>query len=256
MKDYYQILGVPRTATDDDIRQAFRKLAMRHHPDRGGDAAQFQEINEAHSVLGDPEKRRAYDQPAPRFQGFGNDAGFREFADFQSMFDHVRQQARQTHARLTLWISLRDAALGGQRTVTIGNPAGVSGARIDIPLAVNDGDHVQYPRLGPGGCDLVVTFRITPEPGWSRTGLDLQTTAKVSIWTLITGGEITVRDILDREYVLRVQRRTKPGTTLRLGNRGLRNTHNQIGSLLVRLEAEIPDDIPNEIIEAIQKHTQ
>jgi DnaJ-class molecular chaperone len=140
--------------------------------------------------------------------------------------------------------------------VTIGNTSGVSGARIDIPLAVNDGDHVQYPKLGPYGCDLVVTFRITPEPGWIRTGLDLQTSAKVSIWTLIAGGEITVRDILDREYVLRVQCRTKPGTTLRLANRGLRNIHNQIGSLLVKLEAEIPDDIPNEIIEAIQRHSQ
>lgn len=259
MKDYYQILGVPRTATDDEIRQAFRKLAMKHHPDRGGDAALFQEINEAHSVLGDPERRQAYDRPAPRAQNFGwqpPPGGFQGFADFQSMFDQVRQQARQTHARLTLWIGLRDAALGGQRTVTIGNQSGVAGAKIDIPLAVNDGDHVQYPRLGPGGCDLVVTFRINPEPGWSRDGLDLVTSVKVTVWTLIVGGEIEVQDLMGKTYALKVQPRTKPGTTLRLTNRGLRDSHNRAGSLLVRLEAEIPDQIPDEIVQAIQKHIQ
>jgi curved DNA-binding protein len=255
VKDYYQILGVPRTATDDDIRQAFRKLAMRHHPDRGGDSSRFQEINEAHSVLGDPEKRRAYDQPAPRFQGFSTNPGFQGFGDFQDIFDYARQQARQTHARLTLWISLRDAALGGQRTVTIGNPAGVSGARIDIPLAVNDGDHVQYPRLGPGGCDLVVTFRITPEPGWSRQGLDLITNHRVSVWTLITGGQIQVKDILGREYALQIPPRTQPGTSMRMANRGLRDSHNNTGALLVRLDAHIPDDISPQLIEAIQNHS-
>lgn len=249
MKDYYQILGVNRTATNEEIRQAFRKLAMKHHPDRGGDATRFQEINEAHSILGDPDKRQEYDNPRSNFSQFN----FRSGSPFEDMFEQFRKQTRQTHVRLTLWISLRDAAIGGERTITIGNTAGVSGAKIDIPLAVGDGDHVQYPRIGPGGCDLVVTFRINPEPGWQRDGLNLITNSKVSVWTLITGGDVNVQDIQGREYRMRVLPNTQPGTTLRLANRGLHNRNNQYGDLLVRLDALLPDNIPPEIVEAIEK---
>lgn len=252
MKDYYQILGVDRTATDEEIRQAFRKLAMKHHPDRGGDSSRFQEINEAHAVLGDKQKRRDYDTPQSGFQQFG----FGQRSPFQDMFDQFRRQTRQTHVRLTLWISLRDCAVGGERTVTIGNAAGVTGAKIDIPLAVSDGDHVQYPRLGPGGCDLVVTFRINPEPGWERDGLNLKTQTKVSIWTLILGGEIIIRDILDKEYRLHVAPRTQPGTILRLAQRGMRNNKNQRGDILVEIQAVLPSEIPPEITQVIQKYTQ
>ena len=63
--DYYQILGVQRSATPDEIKKAFKKLASKHHPDKGGDKAEFQRIQEAYGVLGDPQKRAQYDRPRP-----------------------------------------------------------------------------------------------------------------------------------------------------------------------------------------------
>jgi curved DNA-binding protein len=259
MKDYYEILGVPRDATAEQIRQAYRRLAMRHHPDRGGDDALFKEINQAYSVLADPKQRQLYDHP--RAAGFGSGVppgfsggqGFGGFRDFEQIFEQMRNQARQTHVRMTLWISLKDVALGGQRTVTIGNTSGVTGARIDIPLAVNDGDHVQYPRLGPGNSDLVVTFRINPEANWRRDRLDLYTHQQVMIWTLIVGGEITVRDILDKEYTVKVLPLTQPGTQMRLPKLGLRTNNNQCGDLYIKLDAVLPTVIEPEILESIQK---
>ena len=77
MKDYYAILGVPKTASQDEIKKAFRKLAHEHHPDKGGDAAKFKEANEAYSVLGDQAKRKQYDtfgSAGPR-GGFGGQGG-------------------------------------------------------------------------------------------------------------------------------------------------------------------------------------
>lgn len=82
-KDYYRTLGVDKNATDDDIKKAFRKLAMEHHPDKGGEEEQFKEINEAYEVLSDPDKRRAYDNPNP----FGNGGGFSPFSSGGGMED-------------------------------------------------------------------------------------------------------------------------------------------------------------------------
>lgn len=252
MKDYYQILGINRNASDEEIRSAFRKLAMKHHPDRGGDGDRFKEINEAYSILGDPEKRRSYNNPQAQFGGFNFSTNQNPFQDF---FEHARRNARQTHARLTLWITLRDVALGGERTVTIGNTAGVTGAKIDIPLGINDGDHVQYPRLGPGGSDLVVTYRISPHDSWQRQNLNLKTSVSVSIWTLITGGDTMVTDIIGKEYRLIIPAHTQPGTVLKLSRRGLRNKQNQIGDLLVEILAHLPESIDPMLLEAIKKYS-
>ncbi|MFA5155027.1 MAG: molecular chaperone DnaJ [Patescibacteria group bacterium] len=88
-KDYYDILGVKKTATPDEIKSAFRKKAHEHHPDKGGDAEKFKELNEAYQVLGNADKRRQYDQFGPAFQhgqagGYGNAGGFSGFSGFQN----------------------------------------------------------------------------------------------------------------------------------------------------------------------------
>jgi curved DNA-binding protein len=259
MQNPYQTLGVTRDATADDIKRAYRKLASKHHPDRGGDTKVFQEIQTAYDTLSDPNRRTAYDNPG--FGGFPG--GFRADApfDFQTIFDifgtkfqhpHQQQQRRQ-QARMSLWITLRDVALGGKRTISVGTQHGTTAVEIEIPPAIDNGDSVQYPGVGPGGIDLVVTFRIHPDARFERQGLNLFLEHQVDIWTLIIGGTTAIKDLEGNTLETSVPPRTQPGSMIRLRGRGLPSNANTRGDLLVRIQAQIPEHIDAELIELIQK---
>jgi curved DNA-binding protein len=109
------------------------------------------------------------------------------------------------------------------RPVALGTQAGTSTVEIEIPLGINDGDNVQYPGIAPGGQDLVIQFRIQPNAEFQRQGLNLVTTHKVSVWTLILGGETEVQTVEGNRLVVKVVPHTQPGTTLRLRSQGLRD---------------------------------
>jgi len=246
MNTHYQTLGVERTASAEDIKRAYRKLASQHHPDRGGDTARFQEIQAAYDVIGDEAKRQQYDNPAPQFSG-GAPFDFNNiFNMFGTRFQHPGQ-AQQQQVRMSLWISLADVAQGGRRTVSLGNMT----VEIEIPLGINDGDNVQYANLGPGGTNLVVNFRIHPHPRWERQGLNLTQNETVLVWDLILGGELPVRDIQGATLNMTIPAGTQPGTQLRLKGRGLRNRQGEAGDLFVRLQARLPDTIPQELLAQI-----
>lgn len=250
MKDHYQTLGVGRTATADEIKKAYRRLASQHHPDKGGDTAKFQEIEEAYRTLSDDQTRSQYDNPAPG--GFHQSGSQFDFNTIFDMFGTRFQQPQPArHARMTLWITLGDVARGGNKTVSIGTNTGVNAVEIEIPPGIDDGGTVQYSRLAPGGADLLVTFRIRPDAQWTRNGPNLIMDHKVSIWDLITGGESTITDILGNQLVMGIPPHTQPGTQLRLRNRGLAQRQGPPGDLFVRMQAQIPDHIPQNIIDAI-----
>lgn len=258
MTDHYVTLGVSKTATPDEIKRAFRKLASQHHPDKGGDTQKFQEIQAAYDTLGDAAKRQAYDNPAPQFGGFGGGAHVNIHDIFGQMFGGQspfgQQQSRRNHVRMSLWITLLDVARGGKRSVALGTQAGTNTVEIEIPLGINDGDNVQYPGIAPGGQDLVIQFRVQPHAGFQRQGLNLVTTHKVSVWTLILGGETEVQTVEGSRLVVKIAPHTQPGTTLRLRSQGLRDQSGQIGDLMAQIQTEIPATIAPEIIAAIQKH--
>jgi DnaJ-class molecular chaperone len=259
MTDYYATLGVARNATQDEIKRAFRRLASQHHPDKGGDTKKFQEIQAAYDTLGDAGKRQAYDNPQPQFQGFGGGAQFGNMHDiFAQMFGGQspfgQQQPRRNHVRMSLWITLLDVARGGRRPVALGTQAGTSTVEIEIPLGINDGDNVQYSGIAPGGQDLVIQFRVQPHADFQRQGLNLATTHKVSVWTLIMGGETEVQTVEGSRLVVKIAPHTQPGTTLRLRSQGLRDQSGQKGDLMALIQAEIPTTIAPEIIAAIQNH--
>jgi molecular chaperone DnaJ len=257
MTDYYAALGVPKTATADDIKRAFRRLASQHHPDKGGDTQKFQAIQEAYATLGDDQKRAEYDNPRPQFGGFHGTPGGVNINDiFGQMFGQqfAQQHPRRGHVRMTLWISLLDVATGGRRTVSLGTHAGVSAVEIDIPLAINDGDNVQYEGIGPGGSDLVVQFKVSPDRKWQRDGLNLTMEVKLDIWSLILGGELTIDTLTNKTLTVRVPEHTQPGTSLRLKSQGLRDRSGQVGDIFVRVQASIPANIAPEIIDAIRNH--
>lgn len=256
MSNHYQTLGVDRNATPDEIKKAYRRLASQHHPDKGGDKTKFQEIQSAYDTLSNPQKRAMHDSPQNPFgnmggQGFNFDSIFDIFG---TRFQHPQQQRQHQRAIMTLWITLRDVAEGGRKTISVGSQQGNVTVEIEIPLGITDGDSVQYPQTGPMGMDLVITFRIHPNPRWERQGSNLAMDHPVDVWDLIVGTEITVQDLLGTTLSLTVPARTQPGTVFRLRERGLAQRSGAKGDLLVRVQARIPDNIPQPIIDAINQN--
>jgi DnaJ-class molecular chaperone len=251
MQNPYQTLGINQGADANEIKQAYRRLASQHHPDKGGDKVKFQEIQSAYDTLSDPQRRAQHDNPSPFSNMGGQGFNFESIFDiFGTRFQHPHQQ-RVQQARMSLWITLQDVAEGGRKTISVGSQAGNVTVEIEIPLGINDGDTVQYPKTGPMGMDLLITFRIHPNPRWERQGPNLITEQAVSVWDLILGSEIMVRDVLGNTLSLSIPPRTQPGTTFRLRDRGLRQRNGSTGDLLVRVQATIPKNIPESLVDAI-----
>jgi len=256
MTDYYTTLGVQKTAATDEIKKAYRKLASQHHPDKGGDTAKFQEIQTAYATLSDEQKRAAYDNPSPFGGGLGGRPNTADF-DFDSIFNmfgtQFRHPQQRPQARMSLWITLRDVAVGGHRIISMGTQTGTQEVSIDLPMGLEDGSNVRYPGLGPNGVDLIISFRVRPEANWQRQGFNLITEHSVNVWKLVAGGSITLVDIRDNKLELTIPPRTQPGTMLRARSRGLPDSSGQIGDMLIRLIARIPPQISPELMAAIEK---
>ena len=261
MKDYYQILGIPRTATADEIKKAYRRLASQHHPDKGGDTARFQEVEEAYRVLGDPEKRQDYDHPRPQTHFHPGAGGF-DFNDLFQMFGaNFNRQQRSAVARLTLWIDLADVVRGGPRPVALQVGNTVSNIEIDIPPGIDDGDTIRYPGLAPGGQDLVISYRIKPDSRYDRQGQNITITQMISAWDLLLGTQLEMQDLTGATVLLTVPPRTQPGSLLRLRGKGIPgkslpgHVGRPAGDLFVKMQARFPDNISSDLLELIRQET-
>jgi len=256
MKDYYQILGVAKTATAAEIKQAYRRLASQHHPDKGGDTAQFQQIQQAYAVLSDDAKRAQYDQPSAT--GFSSQ---QSPFDFTTIFDifgtrfqhHHGQQTRQV--RVAIDISLTDLARGHPRLVTIGMPQGQHQTlELKIPPGVEHNNTVRYQGIAPGGGDLLAVFRIHAEAGWERQGANLVHEHSMNIWDLILGTETVITDLAGHQITLAIAPRTQPGTQLRVRGHGLPRAQGAPGDLIVAIRAHVPTHIPEDLLQLIDHH--
>lgn len=260
-KDYYKTLGLARTATQDEIKRAYRKLVRKHHPDANvgsaGSEAMFKEVGEAYSVLGDEEKRTAYDQlgsdwqagqsfrPPPDWQGRGaQDPGDAQaFSDFfETLFTRrgggggareFHAQGQDQHARIE--IALRDAYEGATHEVTMRMPE-VDAAgrmvlrdrtlRVRIPKGVTEGQHIRLPGKGapgygegrPGDLYLEVTLR--PDPVFSVEGRDVFFDVPVTPWEAALGGRIAV-ETPSGSVELSIPAHAQSGKKLRLKGRGI-----------------------------------
>ena len=258
MTDHYQTLGVSKGASQEEIKRAYRKLAAQHHPDRGGDTAKFQELQAAYDVLSDEQKRGQYDNPRSNnvhFE-FNGPNGFdfnSIFNMFGAQFQHPGFGPQRQYTRMSLWVTLLDVAQGGRRPVTVGTQHGNMTIEIEIPLGINDGDNVQYTGIGPNGTDLVVNYRIHPNPKWERKGLHLTTEHAVSIWTCIVGGESEIRDILGNQLVLTIPPLTQPGSVLRVKGHGLAAKNSPPGDMFVKVQGRLPASVDPELIEMIKQ---
>lgn len=256
--NYYEILGVDKTATDDDIKKAYRKLAMKHHPDRGGDQTIFQQVQEAYSVLSDPNKRMQYDnpQPQPQFHHFnggmppGFEDLFRNFAfNFQFGGDPFQRQPRNRNLNLQTTISLEDAFYGKEVVANITLPNGRENiVNVKIPPGIHDGNTLRLKELGddtvPGAPrgDVHLTISVLPHNVFQRSGDDLHIEQEVSALDAITGIDVFVNTIDNKTLKIHIQEGTQHGTTLVAQGYGMPNLNDSRlrGRLFVKIKIVIP----------------
>ncbi|NOU48070.1 MAG: J domain-containing protein [Bacteroidales bacterium] len=277
--DYYKILGIDKSATPKDVKNAYRKLARKHHPDlhpNDKDAKKnFQLVNEANEVLSDPVKRKKYDQHgkdwqhADEFQQAGqqqqqssnqrrsgNFGGQSEpdFSDFfESFFGGSAGAGRGRQAKYRgedytaeLHLELVDAAKTHKQTLSVN---GVN-IRITIPAGIENGQTIKIPghgspgkNGGPNG-DLYITFSIANHPHIKRLGNNLFTTVALDLYTALLGGEITI-NTLDGQVKLKVAPETQNGSKIKLKGKGfpVYKEEGQFGDLIVTYDIKIPKNL-------------
>ena len=275
--DYYKILGIDKTASEKDIKSAYRKLARKYHPDlnpNNKDANKnFQQINEANEVLSDPVKRKKYDQYGKDWQhaeefekqqqyreqssgsrgsGFsGGQSG--DFSDFfESMFGgggssrgrQARYRGEDFNAELHL--ELIDASKTQKQTLTV-NGAKI---RITIPAGIENGQTIKIPGHGGPGInggptgDLYITFSIANHAKIKRLGDNLYTSVDLDLYTAVLGGEITI-DTLSGQVKLKVAPETQNGSKVKLKGKGfpVYKKEGQFGDLYVTYDVKIPTNL-------------
>jgi len=259
--DYYSILGVNKNASDKDIRSAYKKQSMKHHPDRGGNEEEFKKINEAYSTLKDPQKRAAYDNPQPQFNGnpFGGvPPGFEDI--FSSMFGQQRQAPRRNpditiKATITIGESLQGKKVVAAYKLRNGMEETVD---ISIPAGVRNGDRIRYHGLGenfiraPRG-DLFVKVEVVNQRNWQRENDDLYHRFEVNVLDLLLGCSIIITTLDDKQLEIKVPQGTKPGTTFSVSGYGAPNVRTQHrGVLYVKVDALVPKIDDEKILNKIR----
>ena len=297
--DYYEVLGVGRKASQEEITKAYRKLARKYHPDvtKEKDAEEkFRQVNEANEVLGDPEKRAKYDQygaawkqvqdgqgPPPGFEGFqfdfgrgrggggfsgfgGGGGGFSDF--FEMLFGGAgpggfggggggggrggfRMPGGDVEAKLAL--SLEEAARGGRRQLTLGDPRTGQARQVDvrIPAGVRPGQKIRLagqgspgPGGGPAG-DLYLLVELQPHELYRLEDRDLHVSVPVTPWEAALGGTAAV-PTLDGPVRIKIPAGTSSGRKIRLKGKGFPNPRGASGDLYAELRIVVPETLTAE----------
>jgi curved DNA-binding protein len=281
--DYYKTLGIDKTATEKEIKNAYRKQARKYHPDLNPNNTEankkFQEINEANEVLSDSEKRKkydkygenwqhgeAYDQQARQqqsrqrntadpgsFEGFGGSyGGGEDFSDFfQSMFGGAGGGGRRTGYRgqdlnAEFQLNLQDTLQTHKQTLTVNG----KNIRITIPAGIENGQTIKIsghggPGVngGPAG-DLYIKFNIPADIRFKRDGANLYNTIKLDLYTAVLGGEITAETPTGKVKV-KVKPETQNGTKVKLKGKGMPiyKKENEFGDLYLTYDIQIPTNL-------------
>jgi len=264
--DHYAVLGVSKTATPDEIKKAYRKLASQHHPDKGGNTTKFQEIQTAYDTLSDSEKRQQYDNPQPQGLNMGP-GGFHfnmgpgmDFNDiFGQMFNNTNNpfgaQRNQRHLMRTQFrISLLDAYNGGNQMLKLNTQQGQKVLDIQIPKGVHSGQQVRFDNVFPGAT-LLVEFTIMPHLTYEREGDNLYSNHSISVLDLIVGTKFNFMTLSNKVISVNVPPKTQPFMQLKLTGQGMPipNT-GYYGDQLILLKPYIPDNISQDIVDSILRN--
>jgi curved DNA-binding protein len=274
MNDYYEALGVQRGASDDEIKKAYRKLAMKHHPDRGGDATAFQKIQEAYATLSDPNKKAQYDNPQQQFGGMP--PGFEDLfrgGGFEGFFGgggnpffgggfRQRQPQRNQDMNLETTITLAEAYTGKDVMATVTLPSGRDQVlEIKIPPGIQTGQRLRLAGVGddrhahlPRG-DMYLNVRILIDPRYERRGDDLYRNIRITAWDAMLGKDIIIDSIEGKELNVTIPPGSQPGSTLRLSGYGMPNVQDPRfkGNLMLNLEVTIPKNLTDTQKELIKQ---
>jgi len=266
--DYYHILGVNKNASDSEIRKAYKKKSMQHHPDRGGNEEEFKKVNEAYSTLKDPQKRQDYDNPRQfnfntnnmNASGFGFEDLFAQAFGFGPQGRPARHQGN-LHINLGVKVTLEDVMIGKTLTAAYTLASGRNETvDITIPIGIMDGQKIRYQGLGddthreyPRG-DLHVTVRVLPHKKWKRKNFDLFSTISTNIFDFVVGGVYNVETIDGKNIALKIPKGTKPGTTFSINGYGVPNIQNgRRGSLYITVDANVPNIQDEKILNTIKE---
>ena len=277
-RDPYEVLGVSKSASEDEIRSAYRKLARTYHPDvcTEQDAEKkFAAVQEAYEILSDKEKRAAYDrfgrvgaagpggQPGPGGFGGGWGGGQQvDPGDFQDIFEQMfrgqgggfggqpRGAARPAPHRgvdvnRTVSVTFQTAALGGTEHVSLDDGSSVD---LHIPAGVEDGSKLRLRGRGGAGAsggargDVMVTVKVGGHPFFTRQGLDLHVSVPITISEAALG--TSVRVSLPKGSVdLRIPPGRSSGAKLRVRGQGIANEKDEVGDLYATVQIVAPKDL-------------
>lgn len=275
--DYYSTLGVAKNATNDEIKKAYRSMAMKHHPDRGGDEKKFKEINKAYDVLSDPEKKRMVDAGIDPHNQQGR--GFHGQGPFEFHFGGVppgmediftqfgfgfggRPQRRNKSINVNVQLSLEEVFLGKDITAEVSMPDGQKKVvNISIPAGIENGQQIRYQGMGdcsisnmPAG-DLIVNINVLRHKKFKREGNNLIHDIKINAWDAILGTSISLVNLDGKKLNITVPPGTQPDTVLSCRSEGLPDVRNSRirGDLLIKIKIEIPKNLSNDQIKRIKE---
>ncbi|HEX6177085.1 MAG TPA: DnaJ C-terminal domain-containing protein [Thermoanaerobaculia bacterium] len=282
-KDYYEILGVKKNASEDEIKKAYRALAKKWHPDKhkGDKDAEnkFKEISEAYAVLSDKEKRAQYDRLGREAFGPGGAnpfAGF-DFSEFMGGGGRGRRASGGAKGRSTtidftdifgdlfggggggrggfspepevmqaeMTIEFRDAILGTTMAITVnGSPI-----RVKIPEGVRDGQKIRVPRKNEPAIEI--TIHVRPHPLFERRGDDIHIELPITVGEAIRGAEVDVPTI-QGNVRMRIPAGTQTGRTMRLSGKGVKKKAGGAGDHYCRIQVHVPPEAPAEAVDALE----
>ena len=245
MANAYETLGVPKGASDAEIKRAYRKMAGQHHPDKGGDTIKFQEIQSAYETLSDPQKRQQHDNPfAQHHQGpngshfefnFGGGAGPDDiFAQFfnqgfgNNPFQRQAQPRRNKDLRINLQVSLAETLNDIHKSVSVQTTKGERfTVDVNIPRGVGNGTTIKYSQMGDNFFDsltrgdLYVIINIIADQRFELHGLNLISNLEINSIEAMTGCDKIIQGIDGREYNIKIPKACQFGTKFGLQGQGL-----------------------------------
>lgn len=274
-KDYYELLGVTRSATETEMKSAYRKMALKWHPDKNKEAgaeAKFKEINEAYEVLSNKEKRAKYDQfghaafdPSAGFGGgqggqsykqgpftysYSTGGGFEDlfgsqgqgFQDPFNIFESFFGGQYQPKPHYSMNIDFMEAVNGAEKTFVHQGKQ----YTVKIPPGADDGTRMRY-------ADFDVSINVRPHKQFRREGDDIFIYHEIPLTLAILGGDTTI-PTLEGDLLIKIRPGTQPSTTVRLSGKGMKKLHGSgRGDFYIKIKVILPEKLSRKAKELVQQ---